>query len=209
MRRTIQLLSLAVLLSACAFAQNSRLVYVILGPPGSGKTTQAEALKTKTKLPILSGLTLLKESHDRKSSMSKTIKNTAAGAGEGMNDEVINALLFQRIQKGDYTRGFILDGYPVTKTQAEYLTKLVKDGEIEVPVIIRLVISDQEARQRLSSRGKSYDKPEVVDERFAAYHAEEKVVMEMAAKNKIVDIDATKSPSEVTKAVLAVVEKSR
>lgn len=118
---------LLLLLSIAGQAQQpgKGLVMVLIGPPGSGKTTQAEYLFRKYRLPIITA-------------DSKTSNQTF--------DKLIKAL--------DASKGFIIDGYPATHAQADHLAAVVKDLKLPAPVILQLDVPDDVVRQRMAGKEK-------------------------------------------------------
>ncbi len=93
----------------------SRRILFFFGPPASGKGTQAERLAEQLGLPAISTGDLLR----RNNQLAGEYK-AAMNEGQLVADEVINELLVARLGQADAEKGFILDGYPRTKTQFEY-----------------------------------------------------------------------------------------
>ncbi len=172
----------------------AKTVLLIIGPPGSGKTTQAAKLSRKLQVPSISMADVLKkEGGGRK--VDKRLKvNLAADL---MNDQVSNELIDKRLARKDTARGFILDGYPVTHGQAEYLEKLLKERGMPAPVVIHLNVPDAMAIDRMRGRGRSDDTPELMQRRLEEYHAQSKAVLERYRGDQLKTIDATKSIEEV------------
>src|SRR5215203_1319600 len=101
------------------FAQAStKRIILMLGPPGSGKTTQSDRLRSALGLPVISMPDLLKSELSEKGGINRNSKQPT--------DEISNRLLRKRISQKDCERGFILDGYPLTAKQAEYLDATLK-----------------------------------------------------------------------------------
>lgn len=118
---------LLLLLSAACLAQQpgKGLVLVLIGPPGSGKTTQADFLTKRYHIPVLS-------------------------AGSWMSD----AQFDERLKVLNTGKGFIIDGYPATHAQAEHLAKVVKQRQLPSPVIVHLDVPDDVVRQRMAGKEK-------------------------------------------------------
>jgi adenylate kinase len=170
-----------------------RRVLILLGPPGAGKTTHAKNLSKKYSIPTLSAADLLKKSHGRKDNMSRALKIEIEG-GDLINDEGVNELMKARFTKGDCYNGFILDGYPTTKAQAEFLAAQLKELTFPEPVVIHLQITDQQAQERLRRRRRADDKPANIERRLADYRNEESTVLGLY--KDVIHIDA--SPDERT-----------
>lgn len=175
-RRSLLLLGAAPLLAQKKPASGSRRVLILLGPPGAGKTTHAKILKARFDVPAISAAELLKQSHGRKDNMSKALKSQIDG-GALLNDEGLNQLVLARVSRGDCFNGFILDGYPTTPSQADFLSQQLQELTFPEPVVILLEISDQLVRDRLRRRGRSDDTPANIERRLAEYRHEEAAVL--------------------------------
>lgn len=99
------------------------LVMVLIGPPGSGKTTQAELLAKRYRVPVVSG--------------DATLTDSA---------------LRGKLKALDVSRGFILDGYPATRRQAGFLGTLVKELNLPSPIILQLDVPDDVVRTRMAGK---------------------------------------------------------
>jgi adenylate kinase len=194
-RRAVFALAAAPALRLTGF-QGKTLVIILLGPPSSGKTTQADKIKKTYGLPIISPQTMIKMSHDRKSEFTKKVKGKLA-ADEVLNDEGMNGLLLQSLNRMDTTRGFILDGYPVTKGQADYLRDTLKQFGLTDPLVVSLEISEAILRARAEKSGRADDKPAIFDRRYANYQEESAAILSYYPKVRVAHIDASKSPDEV------------
>lgn len=183
-------------------------VIVLLGPPGSGKTTQAEFLKKEYKIPFLSTAEALRRSHDRKSKISKALRAQMAG-GDLLTDDSLNDLMREYIRRASYAKGFVLDGYPATRSQAEYLARLMQELALDPPVAIILDIPDAIARQRLQARRRADDTPANIERRISNYHLEIEAVRAAYPAALVVMVDGTKPEAEVSRQIKAVLEVLR
>lgn len=197
------------LATAFVAAQDKRLIVVFVGPPGSGKTTHAKVLNKEFKLPIVSGEEIIRESNDKRKGELKRLKGTPLEYGEGIDDVLMTTLVRNRIMKGDCANGFILDGFPRSKEQAEEFKRMAAEMGIGATVIIHLKADDETVRSRMTTRGKNYDKPEVIQERIRVYREEEKAVLSSLNRDKLVEIDGTRPEKEVSAEVRAAVLKFR
>ncbi|WP_321475131.1 nucleoside monophosphate kinase [uncultured Paludibaculum sp.] len=118
-------LLLILAMSGQAQSPGKGLVLVLIGPPGSGKTTQAEFLTKKFHISVLA-------------------------AGSWMSDEQFDA----RLKILNTGKGFIIDGYPATHAQAQHLAAVVKGLNLPAPVIIQLDVPDDVVRQRMTGKEK-------------------------------------------------------
>jgi adenylate kinase len=98
------------------------LVIILLGPPGSGKGTQAKQLAQDCQLPHISTGDLFRENISQGTELGKKVKGVIQ-AGMLVSDQLVLDMLFERVSKSDCQKGYLLDGFPRTIPQAEALSK--------------------------------------------------------------------------------------
>jgi adenylate kinase len=125
------------------------LVLILLGPPGSGKGTQAAMLHDKLHLPHISTGDLLRE-HIRKNTELGKQAQTFMDKGQLVPDALILDILFERVAQKDCKNGYILDGFPRTISQAETLQTRLQGKP--APVVINMDLSDSKIIERLTKR---------------------------------------------------------
>jgi adenylate kinase len=190
-------------------AQQRKTIVVLVGPPGSGKTTHAKLLKKEFGLPIISGETLIRESRDNRRGELRQLKGTPLEYGEGIDDELMNSLIRQRALKSDCANGFILDGFPRSAAQSQALRAMAAESGVAATVVIHLKADDATIRQRMQARGKSYDDPATVEERIRTYRREEEAVLASIDKSRLVEVDANQPEKQVSAAIRAAVQQYR
>lgn len=122
----------------------------MIGPPASGKGTQAQTLADKYQIPHISTGNLIREEIQKET--PRGMKYFAdVQAGKFAPDKVIMEILYERISQKDCRKGFILDGFPRTKNQAKLLDKYSKLLNIK-PVIVHISISDEIVTDRIVNR---------------------------------------------------------
>lgn len=126
------------------------LALVLFGSPGSGKGTQSKLLSRALGIPQISTGDMLRE-HVRKGNAVGTAVEAKLKAGFLVKDEVVNVLVEKRLAQSDAARGFILDGYPRTRAQAEWLCRLLAARGFH-EVVIHLVVDYNVIIARLSGR---------------------------------------------------------
>jgi adenylate kinase len=123
---------------------------VLFGSPGSGKGTQASLLKNCLKVPHISTGDMLREHIKEGNPLGVRVAATMH-SGALVRDEVVNQLVEERLAAPDAKAGFILDGYPRTRDQAEHLCRWLDDRGIR-EVVIHLIVDYNRVVARLTGR---------------------------------------------------------
>jgi adenylate kinase len=127
------------------------MITVFLGPPGSGKGTQAKRLSVKRGWPQLSTGDMLRQAIAEGSDLGKRA-NEFISVGSLVPDEVVIGLIRERIKADDCRQGFILDGFPRTIQQAEELDQMLLKQGRNIAAAALFEIEDSELVRRLSGR---------------------------------------------------------
>ncbi len=112
----------------------SQVCLVLFGAPGSGKGTQAKLLNKALSLAHISTGDMLRESVQRGDELGQKVKAILA-SGALVSDEIVNALVAERIGRPDCAQGFILDGYPRTVNQAKIVSQMLNERGVRVLVV--------------------------------------------------------------------------
>jgi len=124
---------------------------IFLGPPGSGKGTQAKTLAGKYGVPHLSTGDMLREHIVQGTPLGLKAK-PIMDRGELVPDSLVLKMVAERIERPDCSQGFVFDGFPRTVTQAKYLGELLKYHGLKQPFVIHLVIGTALLMRRLTGR---------------------------------------------------------
>lgn len=124
---------------------------IFLGPPGSGKGTQAKLLRNDLQIPQLSTGDLLRAAVKARSELGQQAKSFMDG-GHLVPDDLVISLIVQRMEQPDCERGFILDGFPRTEPQAEALAEALKARGKPIDVVINFEIDQALLVERLEGR---------------------------------------------------------
>lgn len=124
---------------------------VLLGPPGAGKGSQAELLVQRYALPHISTGDMFRAAVKNGSALGNKAKEYME-RGLLVPDEVTNGIVADRLSQSDAQRGFLLDGYPRTVSQAEFLEDVLKKSNRQLTAVIDIEVSDDVIIRRLSGR---------------------------------------------------------
>ena len=138
-----------------------RRVIVLLGPPGSGKGTQASLLAGRLRIPAISTGNILRRECETGTPLGNTVGALLA-AGELVPDDLVNQVVAGALAHPDARRGFLLDGYPRTVPQAVYLDRLLDSLGMPRPTVVQIEVPTPVLVKRLTGRlqcpacGRSY-----------------------------------------------------
>ena len=147
---------------------------VLFGPPGSGKGTQSENILKTYNLQHISTGDLLRDEVSRQTPLGTEAKKYM-DQGLLVPDEVVIGMISGKIDDTPDARGFIFDGFPRTRPQAEALDKLLEFKNTKIHLVLALDVPEPELMKRLLNRGvtsgRSDDNEEVIAKRIKEYHA--------------------------------------
>ncbi|MBO8477521.1 MAG: adenylate kinase [Bacteroidetes bacterium] len=176
--------------------------YILFGPPGAGKGTQATAIVEKYNLRHISTGELLRKEIAAGSELGLRAKSLI-DAGALVPDEVVEGMIESEFNTVKGVAGFLLDGFPRTTAQAEALDKiLAKTGET-VTSVVSIMIPDEMIKERIRHRatieGRADDaKEETIDNRIKTYHEKTEPLVEYyRAQGKYREIDGTGTIDQV------------
>lgn len=124
---------------------------IFLGPPGSGKGTQAKVVAAKYSVPHLSTGDMLRD-HIAKSTPLGLKAKPLMERGELVPDSLVLKMVAERIERPDCSHGFVFDGFPRTVTQAQYLGELLRRQGFKQPFVIHMVIGTALLIRRITGR---------------------------------------------------------
>jgi adenylate kinase len=127
------------------------VVLLLFGPPGSGKGTQSRLITNWLKIPAISTGDMLRGEIAAGSKLGETAKSIMASGGL-VGDDLVNQMLKARVSRTDCAGGFLLDGYPRTAEQAEFLDKLLEERRLPAPTILHLDVPADALIGRMTSR---------------------------------------------------------
>jgi adenylate kinase len=148
--------------------------FILFGPPGSGKGTQSERLILKYGLRHLSTGDLLRSEIAKKTKLGVEARRFM-DQGQLVPDEVVIGMISSALDEDKNAAGFLFDGFPRTRAQAEALDKLLAEKNSGIHVVLALQVSEEELIKRLLNRGLSSGRTddaneEVIRARINEYH---------------------------------------
>jgi adenylate kinase len=185
-------------LSLLAFAQRAGQIVVMIGPPGSGKTTQTEILRKERGMAVISADDLIARNRE---AFAK-FRNPQIQGVEPRLDPALNRLVEEALRSADLSKGLILDGYPAAKNQGDYLTVLREKYNLPKPVVIHLHVPDSVVRQRLKNQKRTD-----LDQELKDYHREFDFAREYFPETDIREVDGTKKPAVVAREIRKLLQR--
>ena len=120
---------------------------ILLGPPGAGKGTQASFIRERFRIPQISTGDMLRAAVESGTPLGKAAKNVM-DAGQLVSDDIIIALVCERLKAADCGNGYLLDGFPRTLPQAQAM----RDCGIDLDIVLEIDVGPEEIIQRLGGR---------------------------------------------------------
>jgi adenylate kinase len=127
------------------------VVLLLFGPPGCGKGTQSRLITSWLKIPAISTGEMLREEIRAGTAFGEAAQSIMASGGL-VSDDLINRMLAARVCQTDCEAGFLLDGYPRTVEQAEFLESLLQQRRLPSPVVLHFDVPKDALVGRISSR---------------------------------------------------------
>ncbi|MCL2936834.1 MAG: adenylate kinase [Trichodesmium sp. MAG_R02] len=185
---------------------------VFLGPPGAGKGTQASLIADFYEVPHISTGDILRTNVAEKSSLGIQARNYM-DKGDLVPDQLILDMVKERLENPDAQKGWILDGFPRTVTQAEEFFKKCEAGGEKAKSgsffhVINLQVPDDVLVARLLSRGRQDDKEETIRNRLQVYYQQTQPLIEFyKARQQLIIVDGDNYIDAVTSALKQAVDK--
>ncbi len=185
---------------------------VLFGPPGAGKGTQAEFLKTKYDLIHISTGDVFRFNIKNETALGMLAKSYM-DKGELVPDQVTIDMLAAEVEKNTGANGFIFDGFPRTDEQAKALDLLLEEKDSEISAMIALEVDDEVLEKRLLERGKTSGRPddadvEIIKNRIKEYYTKTAPLKDYySAQDKYFGVDGVGSIEDITNRLSTVIDK--
>lgn len=180
--------------------------YLLFGPPGAGKGTQAKLLVEKYNLRHVSTGDLLRREIAAKSELGLAAK-ALIDAGNLVDDSIVEKMIENEIDCNPAVPGFLFDGFPRTVAQAEALDALLAKRGESLSKVISIIISDSLVFERIAHRAaiegrKDDSNPEIIENRIKTYHQKtEPLVNYYKERGKYFEIDGESTIEDIFKKI--------
>lgn len=219
-----------------AFSDSRGQVIILLGPPGSGKGTQGALLASLMEIPEVSTGEMLRRECHSGTNLGAVIGHLLS-SGQLVPDDLVNQVVANRLCRGDCEVGCILDGYPRTVSQAQFLDGLLEELNMAPPIALDFQVDCDEIVSRLSRRyycavcgrtssttslgtaelicdqdgsqllRRTDDNPASIRERLRLYEANAAAVVAYYRQKKYYEISASRPISEISHQVRGILQK--
>ncbi len=179
---------------------------LIIGPPGSGKGTQADRICSELGIVAISTGDIFRANVKGETPLGLEAKKYIDN-GDFVPDSVTNRMVRDRLAQSDVAQGFLLDGYPRTSPQVDELDDILAAADVNLDVVVQLTADDEELVKRLLGRaqdtGRSDDNEEVIRHRLDLYREQTEVVVSRYAERGILaKVDGLGPMDEVTERIM-------
>jgi adenylate kinase len=180
--------------------------FLLIGPPGAGKGTQAALLANAYSIPAISTGDIFRANVKNETELGLKVKSIM-DRGEYVPDSLTNELIRDRLSHADAEAGFLLDGYPRTNDQVNELDDILTSQHRTLDAVILLVADTDELVRRLLKRAQEQDRADdtedVIRHRQNVYLEQTQPLIEIySARELVVEIDGLGQVGEVTERIL-------
>ena len=180
--------------------------FLLIGPPGAGKGTQAALLANAYSIPAISTGDIFRRNVKDETELGLQVKSIME-RGEYVPDSLTNELIRDRLSQADAEAGFLLDGYPRTNDQVNELDDILSSQHRILDAVVLLVADSDELVRRLLKRaqeqGRTDDTEEIIRHRQNVYLEQTQPLIEIySARSLVVEIDGLGQVGEVTERIL-------
>jgi adenylate kinase len=175
---------------------------LIMGPPGAGKGTQAKSICEHYGVPAISTGDMFRAMKSADSPLARQVRAIMESGGY-VSDDITNAIVANRLAQGDCDHGFLLDGYPRTLQQVQYLDEHLDLAGKPLDAVISLIADEDELAERLLKRaeieGRPDDNDETIRKRLHIYAEQTEPLLDVyRSRGLLVEVDGLGAVDEVS-----------
>ena len=214
------------LLGAAILGETSKRIppgpfIVLLGAPGAGKSTHGSIISEQHNVPLVSAAEVLEEkivrgslaygSAAQKDAATKRTRKRKATlerlrAGELVDDDDLNEMVVNHISDEEFRNGFVIDGYPNSSNQAEFLQSFLESNGVTDLLVLYLDVPDEVSLARMEDRGRADDRHGFGEERLRQFRAGITELLKFYVDAPVYTIDTTQDQSEVAGRIEAIIK---
>ncbi len=178
--------------------------FILLGPPGAGKGTQAEKLVARLGIPQVATGDMLREAREQRTELAQQAEPYMK-AGALVPDEIVIGIVQERLKQADCQDGYILDGFPRSVEQAEALDATLQERGEALKAVVSLSVPEDELVKRLLSRKREDDNEVVIRERLKVYAQQTEPLIDYYRTQGVLrEVEGLGSIDEIFERILAV-----
>tara|TARA_B100001769_G_scaffold214739_1_gene174378 strand:- start:1319 stop:1897 length:579 start_codon:yes stop_codon:yes gene_type:complete len=183
------------------FVVNNPIRIIMLGGPGSGKSTYSKYITKHFGIPHLYTGDMMRALSKKDTPEGRKVK-AALDSGKYVDTKIVMNAVIDRLKNPDTMRGYVFDGFPRNMEQV----RAMEENEIRADHIVNLNVSEDEVIKRLTARGRADDKPNIIRQRLATHEKETGPVIKHY-EDKLINIKAEdKTPEEIAGDIIKKVE---
>lgn len=184
--------------------------FLIMGPPGAGKGTQAKRIGEHYQIPAISTGDIFRAMKTANTPLAQQVREIMDSGGY-VSDEITNAIVAERLAQADCEPGFLLDGYPRTPQQVETLDGSLAENNRFIDAVVSLVADEDEVVSRLLKRaeidGRSDDNEDTIRVRQKVYAEQTAPLLDVyRQRGVLVEVDGLGPVAEVSERVFAALD---
>jgi adenylate kinase len=179
---------------------------IFLGPPGAGKGTQAKMLAQQWNIPHISTGDILRQAMKDQTPLGVQAQSYV-DCGDLVPDQLVEAMVSERLSQDDAKSGWILDGFPRTVNQAVFLEELLQKLNQQDEKVVNLEVPDEVVVARLLERGRKDDTEDVIRRRLEVYRSETAPLIDFYHhRHQLFSVNGNQSQEEVSAELKKVIE---
>jgi adenylate kinase len=187
--------------------------YLIMGPPGAGKGTQAKLIAEHYRIPAVSTGDIFRAMKNADTPLARQVREIMESGGY-VSDEITNEIVKDRLSQPDCQKGFLLDGYPRTLQQVQTLDDYLAETDSPLDAVISLLADTDEVVARLLKRaaidGRSDDNEETIRVRLQVYAEQTEPLLDVyRSRGLLVEVNGLGEIGEVSERVFAALDAHR